>query len=602
MRVSIASALGLLVTSAIAECPKLVRDSQQGALAPGLPKRASPSDGKLGIFYMNRIAPSGAQLWIADTDGSNAIPLMANQSNPFDYHPSWSLDGEWIVFTSERRADGQSDLYRIKPDCTGLETLVETDSVEDSGSLSPDGSKLAYISNTMNYTADVFVKDLPTGARHNVTGSDESVFNSVGPHSFFPSSWSPDGKCLAFSSDVNTEWTGHSNGTGWKHTQSLSIYIRLLYYNMTTEDAYGAHGKSAQQSHIVSQLFSVDEESGRSVTPHTYEASLKVSGRYVRNNGNNIGYVVTAGTNSGINYTASSETHQYLNGSMRNPSWSPNGTKVVYEVYEWVQRSAEMPLFSWDNEWEYRFMDVFPQFNEASKRLDTTEKQLGNASSSVVITDAGYDNLLIVGFGTWFFNRGNYPANLYLFDAEGTKDYEKMTNGSLNAGFPSWSPDGTKVVYRLWDGQNGPLGQHILDLATRESTQLTNGWDNTPGWSPDGELIVLLAVRLKSLVIQGALVTEAKHATPVQDSSVWRPYSMGIVRVRIGEHLKVGSIRPDGADAEAINIPAAPRGPIRLAKIIVMNADGSNKTMLTESMWEDSMPMYVWRSSFEEGA
>lgn len=142
MRVSIASALGLLVTSAIAECPyakhqrepskcpyasKLVRDSQQGALARGLPKRASPSDGKLGIFYMNRIAPSGAQLWIADTDGSNAIPLMANQSNPFDYHPSWSLDGEWIVFTSERRADGQSDLYRIKPDCTGLETLVETD-------------------------------------------------------------------------------------------------------------------------------------------------------------------------------------------------------------------------------------------------------------------------------------------------------------------------------------------------------------------------------------------------------------------------------------------------------------------------------------------
>jgi hypothetical protein len=30
-------------------------------------------------------------------------------------------------------------------------------------------------------------------------------------------------------------------------------------------------------------------------------------------------------------------------------------------------------------------------------------------------------------------------------------------------------------------------------------------------------------------------------------------------------------------------------------QIVVMNADGSNKTMLTDSMWEDSMPLFVWR-------
>jgi hypothetical protein len=110
MRVPIASTLGFLVTSAIAECPyakhqrgptkcpyasKSVRHSQQGeALSPGLPKRAPPSDVKLGVFYMNQIAPSKPQLWISDTDDSNAIPWMANQSNPFDCHPSWSLDVE----------------------------------------------------------------------------------------------------------------------------------------------------------------------------------------------------------------------------------------------------------------------------------------------------------------------------------------------------------------------------------------------------------------------------------------------------------------------------------------------------------------------------
>jgi len=30
-------------------------------------------------------------------------------------------------------------------------------------------------------------------------------------------------------------------------------------------------------------------------------------------------------------------------------------------------------------------------------------------------------------------------------------------------------------------------------------------------------------------------------------------------------------------------------------QIMVMNVDGSNKTMLTDSMWEDSMPLFVWR-------
>jgi len=178
---------------------------------------------KLGIFYMNRIAPSGSQLWIAGADGSDARRLMGEQSNPFDYHASWSPDGDWIVFTRERRADGQTDLYRIRPNGSNFETLVSTSSFEDSGSLSPDGLRLAYISTEFNYTTNVFVKDLVTGDTFNVTGSYETVGDFASPHSFFRPSWSPDGAWLAFSSDVNTDWTGHSDGTGWELTQSLAV-------------------------------------------------------------------------------------------------------------------------------------------------------------------------------------------------------------------------------------------------------------------------------------------------------------------------------------------------------------------------------------------
>ncbi|KAF7542199.1 hypothetical protein G7Z17_g11794 [Cylindrodendrum hubeiense] len=679
MRASIALVLGLAAGTAIAGCPyadtqgeprecpyasRFDRDSRHKAGSAVVTRRTAPAADKLGAMYLNRIAPSGSQLWIANADGSNATRLMGNQSAPFDYHPSWSRDGEWIVFTSERRADGQSDLYRTKVDSSRLEKLVSTDSFEDMGSLSPDGSKLAFISTAINYTTNIFIKDLSKGTTLNITGSDETVGSFVGPHSFYRPSWSPDGKWLAFSSDANTQWTGHSNGTGWEHTQTLSLYVvrpdgtgfrkiigedgyclgspqwspggdRLVYYNITTEGTYKSHGISSQQSAIVSQIFSVDVAAGQDVTQHTFDDSLKVSGRYIGTN-DNIGYLVKAGVNSGINYTTPSGIHQYFNSSLRNPSWSPDGTRVVYEVYEWEQRQAEMPLFSWDHEWEYRFMDVFPQFNNATKRLATTEKQLGNASSSVVLTDADYSDVvrafdvydvnstaaeksmyasglsgafqpawtadgskLAVGFGVWFFNRVIYPASLYLFTANGTGNYEKLTDGSLNAGFPSFSPDGTKLVYRLWDWNNGPLGLHVIDLVTGNSSRITNGWDNTPGWSPDGELIVftrqtnwtsgnsweadrfdICTVKPDGTDLKVLTDSEANDA-----HAVWSPdgrimYSSGMYGFRDESAMYDNTFQPYG-------------------QIIVMNADGSNKTMLTDSMWEDSMPMYVWSSGFE---
>jgi Tol biopolymer transport system component len=627
--------------------------------------RARPADDKLGVMYLNRIAPSGSQLWTANADGSNATRLMANQSAPFDYHPSWSQDGKWITFTSERRADGQSDLYRVRPDGTGLETLVSTDSFEDMGSLSPDGSKLAYVSTAINYTTNIFIKNLSTGATLNVTGSDETVGSFVRPHSFYRPVWSPDGKWLAFSSDTNTEWTGHSDGTGWEHTQSLSLYVirpdgsdfrkvigqadyclgspqwsadgtRLVYYNITTEATYNSHGTSNLQETVASQIFSVDVASGLDVTQHTFDDSLKVSGHFIGNSNSNVGYLVKAGVNSGVNYTTTDGIHQYINSTLRNPSWSPDGTRVVYEVYEWEQRQAEKSLFSWDSEWEYRFMDVFPQFNNATKRLATTEKQLGNSSSSIVLTDADYTGLvrafdvydlnstaaetamyaaglagafqptwapdgsqLAVGYGTWFFDRVLYPGTLYLFDANDTGTYQNLTDGTLNAGFPSFSPDGTKLVYRLWDWNNGPLGLHVMDLATGTTSRITKGWDNTPGWSPDGELIVftrqtnwtsgnsweadrfdICTVKPDGTDLKVLTDSEANDA-----HAVWSPdgrilYSSGMYGFRDESALYDNTFQPYG-------------------QIIVMNADGSNKTMLTDSMWEDSMPMYVWSSGFE---
>jgi hypothetical protein len=95
-----------------------------------------------GVMLMNRIGPTSSELFVANADGSNEHPLLS--ASRFDYHASWSANGQWIAFTSERNGLGQADIFRVRPDGTGLEQLTDNPSLDDQPALSPDARKLAF--------------------------------------------------------------------------------------------------------------------------------------------------------------------------------------------------------------------------------------------------------------------------------------------------------------------------------------------------------------------------------------------------------------------------------------------------------------------------
>jgi Tol biopolymer transport system component len=82
-------------------------------------------------ILLNRIGPSGAELFIANADGSAERRLLPAPG--FDYNAAFSPDGKWIVFTSER--SGSADIYRVRVDGTGLERLTDDPACDDQGAL-----------------------------------------------------------------------------------------------------------------------------------------------------------------------------------------------------------------------------------------------------------------------------------------------------------------------------------------------------------------------------------------------------------------------------------------------------------------------------------
>ena len=98
------------------------------------------------IVY-HRFEGSTPHIWLMNADGTGQTQLTGNTTA--DARPSWRPDGQKILF-SRCNASGVCDLYTMNPDGTGQTVfpLLTTANDEDTGSYSPDGTKVTFVCST----------------------------------------------------------------------------------------------------------------------------------------------------------------------------------------------------------------------------------------------------------------------------------------------------------------------------------------------------------------------------------------------------------------------------------------------------------------------
>jgi Tol biopolymer transport system component len=557
-------------------------------------------------ILFNRFRVPEIEIMIAGADGKNERVLAPH--GEIEYSPSYSPDGQWVVFTRER--GGLADIYRLHPDGTGLERLTDDPAFDDQGALSPDGRSLAFISTRGSGTANLWLLDLATKKSKSLTSGQSGNFRPA---------WSPDGAWIAFSSDRDST-PGVYPGQ-WETLQSTGIYIvrpdgsglrrvtrpggvagspswsadgkRILFYETDETGAYLA--KSARSR---TELVSVDIATGER-KQYTASNETKLSPQWL--SGGKIGYVLR-GAGEGIRvWHPDRHVETVVTGTVRHPSWAADGAHLVYErVLRPAMTEHLVPTASCDPEFELILSEPFASFSPDGRHLLYSQYSndgtgTGDTSIETMNADGTQQHTLYHEKGvsafdaTWspagdtiLFSVGRYfrapslPASQIATIKPDGSGFHAIVDDGVNNGFPSWSADGKQIVYRR--------GKQLVirTLADGKTTPLTDGshYDNFPDWSPDGSVILFTSDRsdgrfeLYTIRPDG---TDLKRLTNVPGSNAHATWSPD------GRWIVFTSGRKGFKDEMAMAETPQPYG-----EIFAMRADGSDARQLTDNRWEDA--------------
>lgn len=304
--------------------------------------------------------------------------------------------------------------------------------------------------------------------------------------------------------------------------------------------------------------------------------------------------------NEGIEFTDGSSGAR---GDFANPNWSSDGRRMVFHrnvdnswppFREWKSRDEQFSLVR---------TGIFPSYSPSGDRFISNDRTAGILHNSILVMNAdGSGRSVLFGHPdksalgpVWspdgnkitfalgkFFQALQGPsfADIAVINSDGT-GLKVLTKGDGNYGFPSWSPDGRRIVYRA--ANKDKKGLFIIDSETGEVKTLTdNSHDNFPSWSPAGELIAFTSFRdgdyeIYTIKPDGTGLERLTNIPGNDAHTAWSPD---------GKWIAFSSAKAGFKDEAVLH----PQNPQPYGEIFVMRANGSDVRMLTDNQYEEATP------------
>ena len=151
------------------------------------------------------------------------------------------------------------------------------------------------------------------------------------------------------------------------------------------------------------------------------------------------------------------------------PSWSPDGSRILFSSAR-VRAYPSLYTVKPDG----TDLQAFPGFVEGTWEIAPDWSPLGD---KVLFVSDYSDNIPISVIST----ENADGTNRQLFEGS-ARDFTEYRSRNK----PSWSPDGSKIIFDMWEYGTGDMEIYVKNIDGSGFVQLTNtsGWNRHPSWQP----------------------------------------------------------------------------------------------------------------------